>query len=535
MQSLLNNNLRAAPENETEHNILDLAGMSELSRTFIPTGDPKDVDLNSKSATTTLPLKFAETRSDYSANIGAAQNSTSTGTPVNPGTGVYEEDIILFTSPCPTHLCMELKRWNFEGFCDPSFREEGVVRVEYLALDKLDDHMAASRNAAPRFRFGTGSGLPRGQKAWLLILPYVASTPGFDFAYSVFAVIVPGDDNIRWFYNPFTVGPLLTKIFHATPEPSANPDSPPAFQGSLILHHTSFSHSGPTAKHHQRFLTFAREMFTAATTFPDSPDWKNAVLIGDYCPPIRDPAEARGKLERCEFLHFARSKQEAGLVVGEMGLEISDDRYLERLHEVERGVAAMVGMKCAEYLFIKRVFFKDFYEEVYRSDKASASMRMEEGGDGHIVPADTATRATTGLYAAEISTGINTPASMTATSSPAPSTGSATPAPGIANGRRSTRPRADTPMTISNIPAATPATNQALNRSNGQANRRKFVRTDHAHQVWLERNHGMRHTKAKMLVVAWRELGFLDEAWFVGWIRKGGVLADGEVGGQVRQ
>lgn len=506
--------------------------MDILSRSFIPTGNRDDVDFNSKAATTTLPLKFAGNKNIIRANASRARtNTTSPSTPNLPGTGVYEQDIVLFTTPSPIYFCMEFKRWNFEAFCDPALREEGVVRVEYLALDKIVENMAAAREAAARFRFGAGGpGLPAGQRAWVLMFPYVATTPAFSFAYSVFATIVPGDDKVRWFYTPFMVGPLLERLAHAKPDPPVDPNMPPAFRGSLILHHRSFSVDGPKAKHHQRLLTFAREMFTAATTFPHSQDWKNAMAIGDYSPPIQDPDGARARLEKCEYLHFARGKEEdEGLVEDGTGVEVSDDRYLEKLHEVERGVASMVGLKCAEYMFIKRVFFKEFYEEIQRSDKTFANADAGRRNGGHTVPADTAeaTDRAIGQAGAQAEEDHPTPETA-ATPTPARSTRAVTPAV-----TRSTRPRADTPMTSTPTPA--PATNRAFGRGAGQANRRKFVRTEHAHRVWLERHQGMRHTKAKILVVAWRELGLLDEEWFVEWVKRGGMLADGELGGRARE
>ena len=41
---------------------------------------------------------------------------------------------------------------------------------------------------------------------------------------------------------------------------------------------------------------------------------------------------------------------------------------------------------------------------------------------------------------------------------------------------------------------------------------------------WLEKVYEFSNTGAKMLIIAWRELGFLDEGRYLDWIREGGML-----------
>lgn len=40
---------------------------------------------------------------------------------------------------------------------------------------------------------------------------------------------------------------------------------------------------------------------------------------------------------------------------------MEDDRYLLHLHDSERYIASLVELHCAEYLFVKRAFFRDLY------------------------------------------------------------------------------------------------------------------------------------------------------------------------------
>lgn len=48
------------------------------------------------------------------------------------------------------------------------------------------------------------------------------------------------------------------------------------------------------------------------------------------------------------------------------------------------------------------------------------------------------------------------------------------------------------------------------------------VRTEYAHAQWLEKYYDWKLTRAKRLVVGWRELGLLEENRMRAWIRSGG-------------
>ncbi len=51
------------------------------------------------------------------------------------------------------------------------------------------------------------------------------------------------------------------------------------------------------------------------------------------------------------------------------------------------------------------------------------------------------------------------------------------------------------------------------------------VRSDHAHQKYLEKVYDWTATRAKKLIAGWRTLGLLDEKSFLKWTKNGGMLA----------
>lgn len=82
--------------------------------------------------------------------------------------------------------------------------------------------------------------------------------------------------------------------------------------------------------------------------------------ITDYSPDIASPETSLRRIEACESLYVS---------VKDTPHDLSDDRYIFELEPAERELASQVQVSCAEYLVIKRNFFKDWYTEVYRSDK----------------------------------------------------------------------------------------------------------------------------------------------------------------------
>lgn len=54
------------------------------------------------------------------------------------------------------------------------------------------------------------------------------------------------------------------------------------------------------------------------------------------------------------------------------------------------------------------------------------------------------------------------------------------------------------------------------------------VRTEYAHAQWLEKDLEWKLTRAKRLVMGWRELGLLEEKRIRAWIRSGGQFEFGD-------
>jgi hypothetical protein len=171
-------------------------------------------------------------------------------------------------------------------------------------------------------------------------------------------------------------------------------------------------------------------------------------------------------------------------------------------------------------MLVKRVFFKAFWEEIYRSDKhappTSSGNTAGAAADAEamdIDPKEDNGREQDPQYLATDDAG----------STPAPEEINSTPTPL----RRSTRSRAevvreDTPLR--------PTTTS----SRGNANRKKQVRSNNAHEVWLQDNFEMKVSKSKIVISGWRALGFLDEEWFKEWIQQAGMF-ENDIGGEARE
>jgi hypothetical protein len=116
---------------------------------------------------------------------------------------------------------------------------------------------------------------------------------------------------------------------------------------------------------YQRLLTFFREEFLRAVQIPHSPDYLNAMAMTDYAPEVLDHGQALARLLRADPLHAGEER------------DLADDRYLLELSPSERMLAGLANLYCAEYLLIKRMFFKDFYLHIHRRHaKAKARSGM---------------------------------------------------------------------------------------------------------------------------------------------------------------
>ena len=322
---------------------------------------------------------------------------------------------------------------------------------------------------------GLGEGEGNGKDGWMVLLvggATVVGPPGGEkVPAAILAMLVPGDQRVRWFYTVLPIPQLLNRL-------DAN---------NLIHLHKELA---PGTAEHRRLFTYLREAFTAATTPPHSQDYNNALALTDCCPSISDSETAMKRIEGTQSLYSSHANPEAS------GKDLSDDRYLLDLHPAEREISSIAKLGCAEYLLVKRYFFKAFFEEIYRSDKkldeigapggpsyrAGASRGMQHPGQRQGMGESTPVRASS--------------------STPADGDGEWTPAPSSSNlendrGHEAAGPRA--------------------------RGRRSRVRTENAHRVWLEREYEFGRGRAKVLVVGWRVLGFLEEGRYVEWIRAGGI------------
>ena len=355
--------------------------------------------------------------------------------------------IVLLSTAQAAWTCMHVKDWLLQSFGRQELFAPGIVRMESLELHLM-----------PKEAKKAG-----GKGGWMLLAKDICCHQ--ERPVTVIAVLVPGDQRVRWFYTILPVGPLLTRLDN----------------GNLLSNPKEIQ---PGTHRHRRFTTYIREEFLHAVTIPHSPDYKNAEAITDCCPEIIDPSTALQRLEQNETLYFAHKNQL------EAGSDISEDRYLLLLHPAEREAASVAHFKCAEYLLVKRNYFKAFFEEIYRSekklDRAAAASRSSVSIDAG--PGEESAAAAPAAARARM---------LESASSPQ----------GSFSGGDNPREGSATPV-----------------RRGGHEARRTRVRTEHAHRVCLEEVYELRSWRAKHLVVVWKELGFLDEGRYLEWVKAGGML-----------
>lgn len=405
-------------------------------------------DLNSASATKTPAFTFPD--------------------PENP--------LILLSTANALAVCMHIKSWLLRQHDEPAYSSPGILRMEYLALEKIE----------------------RGNEGWVLFAPEIAKLENKGakeegLRVSIVAVLIKGDSRVRWFY---TLPPPVRLLEHLD-------------YHKLIRLRDVLEPADASQQRFRRLHVWLRECFARAIKFPDSPDWLHAQGISDFCPSILDPDTAVSRLQEESWIYWNTPKPEESLLppaapqdapsgkerakdistLTTRDFDPSDDRYLHDLHPAERELASLARLKCAEYLFLKRNFFRAFWEEVYRSDKI-ADMTAPESTSNPVVsrrlgahPGDQATNA----------------ASTAAAGS-----------------------RQDTPFSVASTPAPEGTPGRARARGVGfDRSRRTRVRTERAHQAWLENEYKCKVTQARTLVVGWRVLGFLDEARFMDWVTEG--------------
>jgi hypothetical protein len=239
------------------------------------------------------------------------------------------------------------------------------------------------------------------------------------------------------------------------------------------------------------------ENFRMATTFPHSPEYHTASLISDVCPSIIDPATAHQRIESDNDLHVSSHDTSPD------GKDLSDDRYIFELHDAERALASLVHAHCAEYLLIKRQYFKAFSRDtVLHAEKVRRAVAHNRNQSSASRPA----AQHQNLRESRPSTPVNTASTNDGEEDePSPAdTPNSTP------WAATTRSRARS----SSVAVALPTFDQSTRVSAAQIgarNRALQVRTKNAHAKAVEAQTGWSFVRSKKLVRGWQLLGFLDE------------------------
>jgi hypothetical protein len=315
-------------------------------------------------------------------------------------------------------------------------------------------------------------------KGTLLLFERVASLEGdMQFPISVFVLHIPGDKHLRYFWcllSPSSLLMELTKLkFVGPPVDIPYFDNPPkrSKTGNILL-----------SRHHM-LSTFLAQSFSAATTFPHAPAYLTACQISDVCPSILKPATAYDRIEGEDALY--RSHDTAG------GKDLSDDRYLLEIELAERALVAILHASCAEYLLIKRQYFKAFSREtILNAAKVRRAVARNHNEQRNTTP--TIAHPTNDGEGDRSSSPADTPHSTPVT----------------------TRSRARSVTSDNSTAVAQAATYHEARVSaaqTGARNRALRVRTKNAHYRAVEALSGWNFARAKRLVLGWEILGFLDE------------------------
>lgn len=186
----------------------------------------------------------------------------------------------------------------------------------------------------------------------------------------IFALLMPKDPRVRFWFSALASFKSLMIRLH---------DERKYIEVRTTLEPQHDSEHG-RPDHHCKIFTWLRDEFMTALKVPDHPEFIHAESVSpipsipsrhittltttthkmtDYAPSIKDPDTAVRRIESTEALYNTRDD----------GRDLFDDRYLLHLHPAERELASLAHVSCAEYLFIKRTFFKEWYVQVYRSEK----------------------------------------------------------------------------------------------------------------------------------------------------------------------
>lgn len=234
----------------------------------------------------------------------------------------------------------------------------------------------------------------------------------------------------------------------------------------------------------QTLYTLLTTHFTQTTTPPDSPAFLAASQLSDLCPRILRPRTAHARIEGADALHPPAPDDER---------DLHDDRYLLELEPAERALASLVGAGCAEYLLVKRRYFRAFAREVVlgaEKVRRAAAWRANQG----LVGVETPEGGEEGEEGGEGVEGEEEDEPKPATRTP-----------------MSTRSHAASSPPAELAKAATFYEARSRAARIGAEMRRLRVRSQRMHVRAVDALTGWGYTRARRAVLGWEMLGFLDE------------------------
>ena len=431
------------------------------------------------------------------------KRGTSSGNGTREGSVKSEEQVRPQPSPVPDSVNLNSKSATHVAnivFRRPQQYNFPVIQFDCHDCLAICHYIRASLRAGPeelrplvRIEDQNLDTLAHHKKGRLHLLESAATLDGNPATpISVLSLYIPGDMHVRYFWTLLSPVNLLRELTRRNLLGPAVEipyyDNPPARS----------KHGHVLASRHHMLFECIAENFLKATTFPDSVEYHTASLISDVCPSIIDPATAHQRIESDNDLHVSSHDTSPD------GKDLSDDRYIFELHEAERALASLVHACCAEYLLIKRQYFKAFSRDtVLHAEKVRRAV-------AHNRNQSSASRPAAQHPNQSRESRPSTPVNNAATNNGGEDEHSPADTPDSTPWAASTRSRARS----SSVAVALPTFDQPTRVSAAQIgarNRALQVRTKNAHAKAVEAQTGWSFSRSKKLVRGWQLLGFLDE------------------------
>ena len=172
------------------------------------------------------------------------------------------EPIILLNCTNPFSTCLHVKAWLLDQHTDPAYSAPGILRMDYLELEKID----------------------RARQGWVIVAPQVAPLDAGEFKHeagpaggqrqhaaaelrvSVLAVLVKGDQRVRWFYSLHPISSLLARLD----------------EHGLVRDPEWLTPTSPVGKERERYgriFAFVREAFGNAIRVEESADFVGKTVV----------------------------------------------------------------------------------------------------------------------------------------------------------------------------------------------------------------------------------------------------------------